>query len=287
MPNPSMKKSAAQKRKKSEADSIVIDEGKGLVFSSEEELYAHFHKEIRQLEEEFFSLRPAGDIPEADFVKHEKDLHLTLEDPDEVWEDRESLPGQPLVLYVRHFPVDDSETVFHVAACYLTDDVPSFIYLHFPTSSAELVDEYRRGEMIYDRTLRNLPVGALDGDALTEGDDLAIGLYNAMLLLRSKERDTPEENFVEYYALREETLNEADEIWRKPDSLGNVLVTFIKDFTDQADEELYYIVVTLEDTPSNSHALMFSFPTKDKSLVERYRHGENLQAEEVVQEASH
>lgn len=32
---------------------------------------------------------------------------------------------------------------------------------------------------------------------------------------------------------------------------------------------------------------MFSFPTNDESLVDRYRHGENLHAEEVVQESSH
>jgi hypothetical protein len=45
--------------------------------------------------------------------------------------------------------------------------------------------------------------------------------------------------------------------------------------------------VTIEDTPSSSHALLFSFPTTDENLIGRYRHGENMQAEEVVQEASH
>ena len=85
--------------------------------------------------------------------------------------------------------------------------------------------------------------------------------------------------------MRFDALEDADEIWRSSDSLGNVLVSFIKEFGDE--EEFSYIVVTVEDAPSGSHALLFSFPTRDRGLVDRYRHGENLQAEEVVQESSH
>jgi hypothetical protein len=283
-----MKKATAQKRKKMIHDSIVIDEANGLVFGSEDELYAHFHQEIRTLEEEFFRLRDGDDVPENQFSKHERDLHLCLEDPDEVWEDRETLKGKTVLIYMRHVArSDEAGMMFHVAACYVTGDVPSFIYLHFPTRNERLVDKYRRGELVYDRSLRDVPLGALDGDALTEGDPLAAGLYGAMLRLRNGDKDIHEEDFIEFYALREETLSEADEIWRKQDSFGNVLVTFVKDFTDQAEEELYYVVVTLEDSPSNSHALLFSFPTRDRNLIDRYRQGENLQAEEVVQEASH
>ena len=135
---------------------------------------------------------------------------------------------------------------------------------------------------------------AVEGDALSEGDDLAVGLYRAMLTLRS-EKDLEEGVFKDYEALREVTIEEPDEIWRSVDLSGNILVTFIKDFggedlsTDLPSElpEVRYIVVTIEDTPSSSHALLFSFPTTDINLVDRYRHGENLQAEEVVQEGSH
>jgi hypothetical protein len=38
------------------ASKIVIDEEQGLVFGSEDELYNHFHREIRFLETEFFKL---------------------------------------------------------------------------------------------------------------------------------------------------------------------------------------------------------------------------------------
>ena len=101
------------------------------------------------------------------------------------------------------------------------------------------------------------------------------------------ESDIKEETFADYANLREETIEQPDEIWRSNDSMGNVLVSFIRDFPDEGETGIHYIVVTIEDMPSNSHALLFSFPTTDENLIGRYRHGENLQAEEVVQEASH
>lgn len=283
-----LQKRASVARKRRPTPKIIIDEPKGLVFSSEEELYTHFNTEIGELEKEFFRLRRRGDINEGRFANYEANLTTLLEDPDEVWEDRKTFKESPLIIYVRRMDNGEKEEskLFHVAACYLTDDVPSFVYLHFPTSDADLVEKYRRGEMIYDRSLSRIPIGAMDGDALTEGEDLAVGLYKAMLKLRS-DKDLPEDKFPEYFDMRENTLEDADEIWRSSDSMGNVLVSFIKEFDDVNDEPLHYIVITVEDAVSNSHALLFSFPSNDLSLIERYRHGENLQAEEVVQEASH
>jgi hypothetical protein len=148
----------------------------------------------------------------------------------------------------------------------------------------DLVNKYRRGDSVFSPETRDICMGAIEGDSLYENDPLAVGLYSAMMMLRNT-NDIPETQFLKYEDLRESTLEEADEIWRSADSTGNVLVSFIKEMGE--DEELYYIAVTLEDAPSGSHALLFSFPTTDKGLVDRYRHGENLQAEEVVQESSH
>ncbi len=284
-----MQKRAATARKRRPAPKIIIDEANGLVFSSEEDLYKHFNSEIDELEREFFKLRKRNDISEGKFVQYEANLTTLLEDPDEVWEDKATVKGRPLIIYLRKMTdASDSEegALFHVAACYLTEDVPSFVYLHFPSRDPELVQKYRRGQMIYDRSQQDIPVGAMEGDALSEGEELASGLYQAMIKLRA-EKDIEEDQFPEYFDLREETLEDADEIWRSSDSMGNVLVTFVKEAQDAQDNDVTYVVVTLEDSVSNSHALLFSFPTNDHSLVERYRHGENLQAEEVVQEASH
>lgn len=271
--------SMSRSSKKRAVDHIVIDEEHGLIFDSEQELYSHFETEIQTLEREFFSLRKDNDISEFEFKKYDPQLEKLLDDPDEVWEDTDSIKDARVFIYIRQF-----DKVHHVAACYLTESTPSFVYLHFPTTDEQLIERYRRGQMVFQRLASDLPLGAIDGDALHEGDDLASGLYKAMHSLRS-DKDIPEDDFHNYADCREETLEEADEIWRSGDSLGNVLVSFIKEFSE--DDEFYYVVVTVEDAPSGSHALLFSFPTRDKGLVDRYRHGENLQAEEVIQESSH
>ncbi len=135
----------------------------------------------------------------------------------------------------------------------------------------------------------SVPYGALDGDSLVEGDELAVGLYKAMMTLRNGD-DLLETDFQDFSDMREPAIEEADEIWRTMDSYGNHLVHFVKEFeytNDIETEILYYVVVTVEDTVSESNVLLFSFPTFDESLVDRYRVGENLQSEEVIQEGSH
>lgn len=274
------KNSYSKNSHSADSDKIVINESEGLVFENETELYAHFADDILRLEKEFFALRSNSDLQESEFEEYEKNLDPTLEDPDEIWEDRSSLPEKTVFIYMKQF----TEDLYHVAVCYLTEESPSFVYLHFPTQDLELLEKYRRGECIYSPEARDIAMGAIEGDSLYENDPLAIGLYSAMMMLRNP-NDIPEGQFLKYSEHREPTLEEADEIWRSSDSTGNVLVSFIKEVGEE--EELYYIAVTLEDPPSGSHALLFSFPTADKGLVERYRHGENLQAEEVVQESSH
>ncbi len=271
-------------------ESIVIDPQAGLVFKSEDELFEFFSKEIQLLEGEYFKYRSKTDLPVEALSDFDENLSIVLEDPDEIWEDTETLKDDYVWFYIKKF-VDEKGVApdrYHVAACYLTQDVPSFVYLHFPTQDLKMVNRFRRHEKIYDRETYDAPLGAIDGDALNEGDELAVGLYKAMMLLRS-EIDLLEDNFVEYHELREPTIEEPDEIWRNTDSFGNTLVSFIREYPDELGEgqSLWYVVVTLEDSPSNSHALMFSFPTRDSHLVDRYRHGENLHAEEVVQESSH
>ncbi len=141
-----------------------------------------------------------------------------------------------------------------------------------------------------------LPAGALDGDALREGNPLARGLYDAMLRIRGA-GDIPEKDFKQYATWREPTLTQAEEIWKRRDTMGNVFVSFVKSCAmPQATEpttastearQFFYVAVTLEDQKSLSHPLLFSFPTTDTNLLDRYRQGEFIESEDVVQESSH
>lgn len=297
------------KKKKSRKDKIVIDPERGLVFDGEDELFAHFHSEIAFLEKDFESQRNPQDIPREDFRKFDRYLTLVLEDPDEIWEDDETIAGKTLYHFLGSFKRDKNKdskenpenkaakppkrvkstsetTINYIAVAYMVEEKPVFVFLHFPSRFAKTLEHYRRGELIYNKAVAEIELGAAEGDALSEGDPLAVGLYRAMLKVRA-DFDISENKFHEYVPLRERTIEEADEIWRSTDFQGNVLVTFFKEFLNEEHSEIDYIVVTLEDSPSNSHVLLFSFPTVDKQLVDRYRHGENLQADEVVQESSH
>ena len=279
---------AAVSSKKKESK-IVIDDEKGWVFANEQELLDHFAKDISSLEKDFVKRRGDQDFSESESLDFEANLTRTLDEPDEIWEDTDTIPGQILTIYLKEFESEEraeDRGLFHVAVTYVTDQLPSFIYLHFPTRDLNLVEAYQRGKLSYDRFVAEAPIGSLEGDALMEGDSLAKGLYESMLKLRS-EGDIPVDEFFEYAGYRELSIEDADEIWRSNDTMGNILVSFVKDLTDEGESGVTYIAVTVEDSPSNSHALLFSFPTNDGSLVERYQHGENLQAEEVVQESSH
>lgn len=268
-------------------DKIVIDQAAGLVFDSENDLYNFFSKPIAKIESEYLQKKSPNDLSDQEQTQFDKLLPVLLDDPDEIWEDSKTLDDDYVWIYIRKLAESfQGQLVYHLALCYLTDDVPSFVYLHFVTRDENLVENFRRESKVYDREDFEAPLGAIDGDALNEGDELALGLYRAMMTLRSK-KDIPEERFVEYHEHREDAIEDADEIWRSNDSFGNTLVSFISEFSDGEDSAFWYIVVTLEDSASNSHALLFSFPTTDRNLVDRYRHGENLQAEEVVQESSH
>ena len=286
MPRTADKRRTARKLQAHTADGteIVIDSEKGLIFHTEEELYDHFLPQIQGLEKEYFSHRAKSDFNDDELKEYEELLAQTLDDPDEVWKDLETVQGYRIHNYIAHYSVD-GESVFYVATVYRTGETPSFVFLHFPTRDLQLVERFRRGDLVMDRVMQEVAKGAVEGDALGEGDNLAVGLYKAMLKVRS-EKDIPEEKFHDYGDYREGAIEEADEIWRTNDLDGNILVSFIRDCSEE-ETELFYIAVTIEDPSSSSHALLFSFPTKDPNLVDRYRHGENLQADEVVQEASH
>lgn len=268
---------------------IIIDQAAGLVFKNEKDLFAFFQPEIDALETEYQAWSGGASMePELEKISGfsvENELEETLESPQEIWHDQKSFEKFAIYHFIR--PMEELDA-FHVAVTYVSsEDEPTFIFLHFFTRDLELVSKYRRGDLVYDRAFEEVGFGALEGDSLTEGDPLAMGLFISMLKVRS-EKDVAHEQFAEMgEQYRETTIESADEIWKHTDINGNEIVTFIKEFPDSGVADLNYVAVTQEDPATHVHSLLFSFPTNDPSLLDRYRQGENLQAEEVVQESSH
>lgn len=264
---------------------IVIDKEAGLVFNSETELYDHFHEQVESLEKEYNDNVKADDIAPDEIQDLGDILDQTLDEPAEIWYDEATFKQNAIFHFIR--PVEE-HNAYHVAVAYVSsEDEPTFIFLHFITRDLEMVARFRRGDLIYDRAFEEVGFGAIDGDSLSEGDPMSVGLFISMLKVRA-ETDVPFEKFRDLgKECREETIEHADEIWRNHDMHGNTLVTFIKEFHDHEIKDLKYLAVAQEDGNSQTHTLLFSFPTNDEHLVDRYRHGENLQADEVSQESSH
>nr|BFD67716.1 hypothetical protein HAGR004_27380 [Bdellovibrio sp. HAGR004] len=272
----------------SEKEYIIVDEAAGLIFENEEDLFGYFREAIDKLEAEYSSLRSPEDFSDEEQIARENYLESTLDEPDEVWMDDKTFEDFAIYHFIRGYEQGD-EAFKYVAVAYVSteDEYPTFVFIHFPSRDSRVWQNYQRGEMVYDRNFEQVSGASVEGDAMGEGDPLAVGLYQAMLKVRS-EKDIPQEKFQEYANLREETIENADEIWRKNDLDGNILVSFIREFPDhETTKDLTYIAVTQEDEESNVHSLLFSFPTTDKTLADRYRQGENLQAEEVSQESAH
>lgn len=280
-------KTRAKKKTTSTAkELILVDEAAGLIFESEKDLFGYFEQAISKLEQEYSSLRSPDDFTDEEQIEREHYLEATLDEPDEVWMDDKTMEDFAIYHFIKSF---EDGAFKYVAVAYVSseDEYPTFVFIHFPTKDSRIWQNYQRGEMVYDRNFEEVSEGAIEGDALQEGDPLAMGLYQAMLKVRS-DKDIPQEKFHDFAELREETIESADEIWRKNDLDGNVLVSFIKEFPDHENaKDLSYIAVTQEDEDSNVHSLLFSFPTTDPSLADRYRQGENLQADEVSQESAH
>ncbi len=266
---------------------IVIDESQGLIFENDKTLFGYFSEQIKAMEDRYSKHYAASrDFTEAEIDAKEEFLEATLDDPDEIWIDGETFPDVPLYALIK--TIDDAyEPFIYVAVVYLNaeEKYPSFVFIHFATKDTQLAEMFRQKEIIYHRKLEAIQFAAIDGDSLLEGDHLAIGLLESMMKLRG-EKDVPGSQFQDFAEQRDETINNPDEIWRKVDSEGHTLVTFIRDISEYKTDH-FYIVVTEEDPNTEVHSLLFSFPTNDSTLADRYRQGENLEAEEVSQESSH
>jgi hypothetical protein len=288
-PSPKRKAKAHKAAKKiQEKELIVIDEKQGLIFENDKTLFGYFSIPIKEYETKFQKHYDEKiDFSLQDQIEMESLLDETLDDPDEIWIDDTTFEDLIVHTLVKSF--ETKQQVFHyVAVVYINseENYPTFVFIHFPTKDSKMLEIFRENEIIFHRKLEAIQFAAIEGDSLLEGDYLAIGLLESMIKIRG-EKDISTDQFQKYSECRESTINSPDEIWRKVDTEGHVLVTFIKEFSELDVEDLHYIVVTEEDSESQVNSLLFSFPTNDVSLVDRYRQGENLEAEEVATESSH
>jgi len=152
------------------------------------------------------------------------------------------------------------------------EDEPTYIILSFPTRDKKLAEEFRRGQKLERKD---------DDDEAAEpevssvlADDFLSRQGNAIeeeMLRHRDATDIPQKEFEEYVHLVDQTIENPDEVWELQDEGDNPILTLI----GQHDENLHYVVICTIDQNQGQESwrVIYSFPTRDVSLVQRYRRG--------------
>jgi hypothetical protein len=263
---------------------LYVEEEVGRVFCSEACIAAFFTPEIDRLEKDFFKRLSSSDLTgeERESLAHLR--WITLQEPDEVWREK-TLAGDYRYTLISEFK-PGAKKVWCVCICLFLKGEPSFLYMAFPTRNSAMVNHYRKGEQIewepsappWLRPQAAAPApepeGKSDrlGTAWTE-DETFLAQFNRE---RSAD-DIPVEEFSTYDSCVEESLETPDEVWSiQTGSLK--LYHFIRYYeagSGKSDENFWYVIVARETTDDDQQIeIVDLFPTRDQSLVDHYRQGE-------------
>ncbi len=251
---------------------VLIDENNDLLFCNDGCLRENFEEEINKQESEHLSLRSKVDIKPSEFKNFDQYLPLLLNDPDEIWEPEILEQREPTQFVIGEF-LHEKEKIYYIASIYPSDGKPAFVYIHFPTRDVNLVQKYRRGQLVYD-SFEN-EVDEEDKVGNLSDDHIAIGLYTELIENHS-ESDIDIEDYPNYTDLRIPTLDKPQEVWKQIDDEGNTFLVFIAHHPREP-EEVAYVVVAIEDELTSDIIPVFSFPTLDQKLLDRFRTGEQIQ----------
>jgi hypothetical protein len=269
---------------------LFVEKEIGRVFCSESCILNYFQPYVSAMEDNLLSLRnDAQDVPLSLFEKFLVLRKQTYENPDEIWvyEDRENTlgvlgtNGDKIYHYIsEHFI--EGQKIYYCVVCLCLDGSPSFVFLSFPTIDLDLLDAYRKGQLIYDSsredTIEEIPKeilekiemltpklknsnSDLDKPEVSEisESDSKITLFQKILQDHRSLDDIPVQDFQHYEGLVEPTLINPDEIWylpysvNKPNVLGKAMAEcfiFITQycFEDKLDTPFFMIVVAVPES---------------------------------------
>jgi hypothetical protein len=260
---------------------LFVEEEVGRIFCTEECIASFFSPDIKRLEKEYFKRLSSTDLRGVQREKLEHLRWVTLQEPEEVWQEK-TLNGDHRYTLISEFQIDN-KSVWCVCICLFLKGEPSFLYLSFPTRNGSMVDLYRRGERIpyqivsqssgqKKKRAENQAV-AIDGlaTAWTEEETL-----RARITQGRRPDDIPKSDFKEYQVCFEETLHDPDEVWCLTTNENELqLYHFIRSYPSERPN-FWYIIVARETENEEEIEILDSSPTRDLDLVERYRSGERM-----------
>lgn len=250
---------------------VYVEENSPRFFCSEKCIRDYYDPMADFYRNLMLELRDPHDVSESDFPAYESYAPLCLADPDEIWVDTTEL-GEQITIFLANFTNEGGKFTYLVMG-FCMDLEPTYILLSFPTRDKKLVEEFRRGERV-ERLPASEELAEPEVSPMLSEDFLARqgnAIEEEMLRHRSK-NDIPAEDFEEYGHYLEQTIENPDEVWELQDDSGSTLLTLIA----QQEESLFYLVICTSEQGSEgqeSWRVIYSFPTNDQALVQRYRRG--------------
>lgn len=285
-----------------EARALFVEEEVGRVFCSEQCIAQYFTPDIERLEKEYFRRLSDNDLSASERESLAHLRWITLQEPDEVWREK-TLAGDNRYTLISEFQ-PGVKRVWSVCICLFLRGEPSFLYLAFVTRNAAMVNAYRKGEPVeWTRPKRQTQTGEAEDGVVDEGemsglptgdesgpsDRLADSwtedeTYLAQLRQGRSADDIPPEEFEPYHSNMQETLESPNEVWSlKLGANSPKLYHFIRHYQEfQGEPEPFaYVVLARETDDEEQIEVLDAFPTRDESLLDQLRRGEQEVGETV------
>ncbi len=251
---------------------VYVEESANRYFCSEKCIRSYYDPMAEYYRKQMLEVRDPHDVSESDFADYESYAPLCLSNPDEIWADTTEF-GETIYFYLANFTNQGGKFTY-IVACFCLEDEPTYILLSFPTRDKKLAEEFRRGE--------KLEIKEDDEETASEpevspvlAEDFLARQGNAIeeeMLRHRDPTDVPQAEFEEHLHLVDQTIENPDEVWELQDEGDNPILTLIS----QQEENLHYVVICTFDNSQGQESwrVIYSFPTKDPALVQRYRRGQ-------------
>lgn len=267
---------------------LFVEEEVGRIFCSENCISTFFTPEIERLEKEYHRRVSQGDLTKEERESYSHLRWITLQEPDEIWREK-TLNGDHRYTLISEF-MPGNKRVWCVCICLFLKGEPSFLYLAFTSKNTALINAYRRGERMEWAPTKGQAGAEQEKGAEGAPEDMRSDrladewtddeTFLAQVTQERREDDISPDEFQGYQQCLEPTLETPDEVWGW--TMGGAssvkLYHFIRYYGPSPDEEeglgYWYVIVARETDDEEQIEILDAFPTRDASLVDRYRRGE-------------
>jgi hypothetical protein len=297
---------------------LFVEEVPGRYFCSEHCIESHYEHLVEYFKNESDQFRLELKSQEDSIQSYLEDVEVMnslLNGPDELWCETNKI-GEKYFTFFKKFELEE-DNFTGIGICYIYDSVPSFVLFATMTNNDEMIQRYRRGELIEDPSqVINCEGAKRTGEQSEEEESFIKELEGhrseliADLLERRLPTDIPFEKFGLYESYINETLELPDQVYKTKQLLDLEMFIYTKAF-DIDGVSFYYLVICLsaeddgnvilssekeEDTSEDAssedsekldedeenlmHVLpILAFPTVDGALFKHYTEGSLIQGD--------